>query len=508
MKVLLDTNIIIHREASTVVHSEIGVLFRWFDQLRYKKCVHPLTIEEISKHDDARIINTFQAKIGNYHTLKTIAPDTQAIAEIKANEDKDINDINDSSLLNELAAGRVDLLITEDRNIHKKAKRLGIAHSVFTIDGFLEKVNAENPELAEYKILSVKKEYFGHINLADAFFDSFREDYPGFDSWFNRKSDEITYFCTDENQNVVAFLYVKPEGPEENYSDISPLLAPKKRLKIGTFKVISNGFKIGERFIKIIFDNALLFNVDEIYVTAFNHGDNKLRLIKLLKDWGFQEHGTKISKEREELVLVRPCTPEYAGKAIDPMLTYPFAHNKYRKWVVPIYPEYHTELFPDSVLNTESPADFIEHAPNRNAISKVYISRSFNRNLTPGDIIVFYRTASGGAAWYTSVTTTIGVVQSVITNIQNQDHFVQLCRTRSVFSDSELADHWNYFPNNRPFVVNFLYLYSFPKRMNRKSLVENGILGHDPPRGFERITDEQFQKLLGGSSVDRRITVD
>lgn len=150
----------------------------------------------------------------------------------------------------------------------------------------------------------------------------------------------------------------------------------------------------------------------------------------------------------------------------------------------------------------------MEHAPNRNAISKVYISRSVNRSLNPGDIIVFYRTASGGSAWYTSVATTLGVVQNVVTNIRDRNHFIELCRKRSVFSDEELGKHWDYKPNNRPFVVNFLYLYSFPKRMNRKALVEAGIQSQMAPRGFEKLSEKQFEILLGGSCVDRRIIVD
>ena len=131
-----------------------------------------------------------------------------------------------------------------------------------------------------------------------------------------------------------------------------------------------------------------------------------------------------------------------------------------------------------------------------------------DRGLNPGDIIVFYRTASGGSAWYTSVATTLGVVQSVEINIRDQNHFIALCRKRSVFSDQELVKHWNYSPGNRPFVVNFLYLYSFPTRMNRQALVEGGIIGHEPPRGFEPMTDEQFRRLLEGSHVDRRIIID
>ena len=50
MRILLDTNIIIHREAATVVNEDIGVLFNWIDKLHYTKCVHSVTVEEIEKH--------------------------------------------------------------------------------------------------------------------------------------------------------------------------------------------------------------------------------------------------------------------------------------------------------------------------------------------------------------------------------------------------------------------------------------------------------------------------
>ena len=44
-----------------------------------------------------------------------------------------------------------------------------------------------------------------------------------------------------------------------------------------------------------------------------------------------------------------------------------------RKFIVPIYPTYHTELLPDSILNTETAEDFEDNKSNRNALSKVYI---------------------------------------------------------------------------------------------------------------------------------------
>lgn len=394
MRILLDTNILIHREARSVVRDDIGSLFRWLDDLKYNKCVHPGSRDEIKKHADPEVVRTLKIKLGSYSVLKTLASDTPEIAALRADDQTD-NDVLDTSLLAELTAGRVDALITEDRGVHRKARRLGLSAAVFTIDSFLEKVTAENPSLADYKVLAVKKAYFGDVNLRDPFFDSFRDEYPGFDSWFNRKADESAYVCTAEDGSIVAFLYVKREAKGEDYSDISPQFARASRLKIGTFKVVSNGFKLGERFLKIAFDNAHQCNVEEIYVTAFRRTPEQDRLIRLLEDWGFLHHGTKASQAGKEQVFVRDFRPYF--DVADPRRTYPYLSRTTAKFIVPIYPAYHTELLPDSISNTESPDDFVENKPNRNAISKVYVSRSYERGLRSGDVIVFYRTGSGTA---------------------------------------------------------------------------------------------------------------
>ena len=486
MRVLLDTNVLIHREGRTVVRDDIGLLFRWLDELHFAKCIHPESVEEIKKHADPAVVRTLKVKLGSYTVLKTLALDTPEVARLRVH-DKTENDTRDTSLLAELAAGRVDALITEDRGIHRKGAKVGVASSIFTIDSFLEKVTAENPALADYKVLAVKKAYFGDIRLRDSFFDSFRNEYPGFDGWFNRKADETAYVCTAENGNIVAFLYVKREREGEDYSDISPQFRRASRLKIGTFKVISNGFKLGERFLKIVFDNAHRYQVKEIYVTAFRKRPEQDRLIRLLEDWGFHHHGTKTSQAGREQVFVRDFHPVF--DATDPRRTYPYLSRKTGKFIVPIYPEYHTELLPDSILNTESPENFVENRPSRNAISKVYVSRSYERGLLPGDVIVFYRTGSGNApAHHTSVATTLGVVQNVIINIPNKATFINACRKRSVFSDEELAKHWEFNPNNRPFIVNFLYVHSFPRRPNLKELKASHVVT-DAPRGFEALMD-------------------
>ncbi|MGE8340409.1 MAG: PIN domain-containing protein [Flavobacterium sp.] len=492
MKVLLDTNIIIHREANKIYKPEIGQLFKWIDNLKYSKYIHPLTVEELKRYQDPNALDTMSIKIESYNLLKHQAPLGEEILKISKRVDNQENDINDTQILNEVYEGRVDILISEDKKIHTKANLLGISNRVFRIQTFLEKVISENPELIDYKVLAVKRVDFADVDIKDEFFDSFREDYAEFDNWFNKKSDDICYVCFSED-NLTAFLFIKTEGINENYAEINPVFEKKKRLKIGTFKVTANGYKIGERFLKIIFDNALQSRVDEIYVTIFDKREEQERLIELLKVWGFCYFGIKTTQNGDEQVYVRSFNKELINTD-NPKLTFPFFSREQNIFLVPIYPKYHTELFPDSILNNQSPKDFIENYPHRNALSKVYISRSYLKNLKSGDVIVFYMT--GGK--YKGVATTLGIVESSILEIENEKEFISLCRKRSVFTNQELSQHWNYNKADRPFVVNFLYTYSFRKRPNLEWLVNNRIISSydNVPRGFSKITVEQFDKLL------------
>ena len=500
MKALLDTNIIIHREASKIINQDVGILYRWLDRGGYTKCIHSLTIKEIETYQDKQIVDTFHIKLSSYERVDIPSPLQEAVVAVSTKFDVNQNDKNDTQLLNEVFVGRVDILITEDKKIRKKAIELGIDDKVFTIDSFLEKVIAEHPELVNYKVLNVQKMKFGQINLEDNFFASLKEDYNGFDKWFIRKYDEEAYVTINADKGLLlSFLYLKVEDEKENYKDITPLFPPKKRLKVGTFKVISNGFRIGERFMKIIFDNALVNKVNEIYVTIFDKRDEQRRLIDLLEQWGFTLWG----KKNEELVYVRDFS-----KGIDfgnLKYTYPYISKSRDCFIVPIHPEYHTELLPDSILNNESPEDFIEDFPHRNAISKVYVSGAMLPHPNKGDLLIFYRT--GGH--YISVVTTIGVVEEVKYNFLDEEDFVLYCRKSSIFPEEELRKRWRKF-YKKPFTVRFLYIYSFPHRINMSKLIELKILAgvNDPPRGFRKITQEQLNTILKETRSDESFIID
>src|SRR2546422_7249322 len=115
VRTLLDTNILIHREAPVIVRQDIGLLFNWLDRLGIEKWIHPASIEEISRHQDKRVRRSFAAKLASYRTIQAVAPLAPEVRALSLDLDTTDNDRQDSAILNELYAGHVHFLISEDR---------------------------------------------------------------------------------------------------------------------------------------------------------------------------------------------------------------------------------------------------------------------------------------------------------------------------------------------------------------------------------------------------------
>ncbi len=501
MRALLDTNIVIHRENTKPTNYAIGELFHWLDVLKYDKVIHPYTISELRKYMNDDMQRLYDAKLPAYIQMKTVGVQTEEFSKLLAGTAKTKNDLIDNQLLFELYCNKVDILITEDRGMNAKAKCLGLEDRVFTIDSFICKMTAENPELIEYKFLRVKKEYFGNIDVNNPFFDTFKKDYPGFNDWFQRKCDEEAYVCENDKGGILGFLYLKTEDEKENYNDICPLFKPAKRLKIGTFKVETSGFRLGERFIKIIFDNAIERNVSEIYVTLFKNRPELERLYRLLIKWGFFEYGIKKSGENEETVLVKKLGVYYKNKS--PKYNFPNLNYESNKFFLPIEAKYHTPLLPDSQLKTENEVDFLGDQPQKYALEKVYISFSYVRNMKPGDFVVIYRKGEKeGRKAYESVVSTIGVIDSYRDKFNNKEDFLKYCQNRTVFTKEELESFWNK-KKDQLLVIKFIYVKSLTKRLTLKCLWENNIVPEQKgPRPFDKISDNNFRLILNKSNTN------
>ena len=492
MRVLLDTNIIIYRENSKALNYSVWHLFRWLDKLKFEKFIHPLSKEEIMQYRNANPAESMMLRLDAYEELKTIAPLAPEIEQTFSSIDKDKNDCVDTALLNEVFSGRVDLLITEDKKLRKKARLINLQNKVWSINAFISYATNANPNLIEYKMLAVKKVIIGDIDINNKFFNSLRDAYLNFNEWFAKKCNEEAYICQDDKGDILGFLYMKTEDEYENYSDMEPSFSPKKRLKVGTFKVDATGFRLGERFVKIIFDNALERNVDEIYITLFENRSELQMLSELLNRWGFQKHGVK--RSTGETVMTKQM------KEYNPNLTvkgnFPNLQYGRQKFILPIYPKYHTALIPDSILKNENEDDFLEKTPYRYALQKVYISFSRERNIYPGDIIIFYRTGDRGRAGYTGVLSSIAIVDEVLSGFESKEEYLGHCQNRSIFTKEELESFWHKYGANQ-IILKFIFVKSFNKRPILKTLWDNQIISFpDGPRPFTKITDNEFNFIV------------
>lgn len=113
VKVLLDTNVIIYRETNRILNENTPDLFKWLDKLHYDKYIHPLSISEINKHQDADLRTVILSKLKSYQLVSPLATLHNKINEL-ISSDIDENSIIDSKILNELYCEHVDYLITQD----------------------------------------------------------------------------------------------------------------------------------------------------------------------------------------------------------------------------------------------------------------------------------------------------------------------------------------------------------------------------------------------------------
>lgn len=347
------------------------------------------------------------------------------------------------------------------------------------------------------EIISLR--HFYEIDLNDPFLDSLKSDYPGFEEWFIRKSqsDAQAYVQYNDGQ-LQAFLYLKDES-NIPLDDVVPVRPACRRLKVGTFKIDAHKTKLGERFIKKILDQGIVGNYDEIYVTIYPKHSS---LISLLMKYGFIES----SKKGDELVLVKDLK-HLSG---DMLRDYPLVdvrHN--RKFLLAIYPKYHTKLFPDSILRNENRYELIKDVNYTNSIHKIYLCfMPGTATLEKGDLLAIYRTNDYlGPARYRSVVTSICQVEEIRTkkDFANVSEFIKYTNKYSIFDNNELI---NWFSTKKDLVViKMTYNIALTKRVTRQYLLDEVGISPNIYWGFFQLTDAQFNSIISKGEIDENIII-
>ena len=347
---------------------------------------------------------------------------------------------------------------------------------------------------------------FSEIDLADKFFDSLKTSYPEFEQWFAKKAatGEKAYVFTNHTGAVKDFLYLKIET--EELADVEPAMPARRRLKVGTFKLLSRGTRRGERFMKKIMDRAMAEDTDEVYVTIFPT-EELMYLIRLFQRYGFRHTAEKPHDDGpSEWVLVK----DMRAVTGDIMKDYPRMQTAgQRKWMLAIMPQWHTQLFPDSILNNES-YDMVKDITPTNGIYKIYIS--WNQDcvqIKKGEHVVIYRTSDEpGRAWYRSVVTSVCTVTEVKrwSDFDGDENAFMEYTKYSVFPEASLRQ---WFKSRRDMVViKMLYNVAFTKRVIRKDLIERVGLDGQARWSLLSLTDAQFKNIIDMGQADERYFID
>ena len=342
---------------------------------------------------------------------------------------------------------------------------------------------------------------FSSLSLDDPFFDSLKAAYPNsFARWFNSKGDEEVYVVIDNSRRLSGMIYLKAESGA--ITDIDPPLPTGNWLKVGTLKIEGRGTKLGERVLKKVLDTAIAGAMTGVYVTVFElHAE----LITLFEKYGFLRYATKTTADGRELVLVRRLD-KHSGDIIS---DYPFLHTKGRRaWMLAVYPAYHSQLLPNSILNNE-PREILRDVSHTNTIHKAYIGRVPLNQMRPGDLIVVYRTSDGeGPAFYRSVATSVCVVEDVRSkqDFSSVEQFVSYAAPHSVFSRDQLRNQFE--TNHRLYITKMTYNVAFSKRVTRGRLLEEAHISEQPRWDLRELTIDQFRVVLQMGNVDARLVVD
>jgi hypothetical protein len=167
-----------------------------------------------------------------------------------------------------------------------------------------------------------------------------------------------------------------------------------------------------------------------------------------------------------------------------------------KKYLLSIFPEFHTRLFPDSILKNER-FDVIEDVSHTNSIHKTYISFANVSDIKRGDLIVIYRTSDNqGPAWYRSVATSICVVEEIKgkSEFKNGNELVDYCHKFSVFTEEELQGFYK--ERRKLYVIKMTYNIALRKKLTRERLVTEVGLNDKERWTFLEVSDTQFDSIL------------
>jgi ribosomal protein S18 acetylase RimI-like enzyme len=432
--------------------------------------------------------------LSKYERLDPAPPIAEQVRTELGEVDQRSHDHVDHLMLSAVVANAVKFLVTDDGDILRKASRLGLGDRVFSVEdalALLQSLQGTTPQPPP--AVQATKAYV--LDEQDPIFDTFREDYPGFNEWLVRcKLDQRpTWIIRDaDDQPLSGVCIVKTHDDELHLGGST--------LKVCSLKVSQErqGRRYGELLLKTLFQYLAENGYDFAFLTVF---DRHAGLISLLEDFGFDRHTP--DTPLGERVYVKALRP--SAQQRDQMTALEF-HIRFgppalklvaeQAFVVPIQPHFHALLFPDAQRDSAQQLELdlgissTSPRPFGNAIRKAYLSNSPSRQLRAGATILFYRSRAEQAV------TSIGVVEDTLVS-QDASYLLSFAGQRTVYSFQEIESLCSHGE-----VVAMLFRQDrlLPTPIPRDELVSQGVVRR-APQSIARVPPEVIPWLtarLGG----------
>ena len=492
MKVLFDTNIFIMLETPGVVLPEtFSDMVRITRELHYDICYHPAQIEDLMRDKNDIRRSAQLSRIRLYSALDN--PPIVMDEDLRALDWKQNNEHDrvDNLLLFSLKRGAVSFLVTEDRGIHKKAISAGLSDRVFFVEDFVAylrnaKGSVINSTLVTYD--QVKCKYLYEVDVENVFFDSLRQGYDGFNSWYRKCSEQGRQAWIIQSGDVISALCIFKEEYDERVTSSNEILRGKI-LKLCTFKVADLGKKYGERLLFVAFNQAMENSFDYVYMQVREEGQGYL--VSLLMDFGFK----KLGKYNNDFTYVKDM--RVGDRSVwdnrNDSVKYAIEHYPHvidegvKKYIVPIRPIYHDLLFPDKRIYRDLFQN--ELSSEANAIKKAYLCQSPMKNLLPGDLLFFYRTSDAKSVYC------VGVVEGV-RRFSDANELISFVSKRTVYTHEDMR---TFISKGEVLAILFRLIRYLKIPVRRKMLTEEGVGGQiQTIRAMpEHVYQQLFKKEVG-----------
>ncbi|MEO1151001.1 MAG: GNAT family N-acetyltransferase [Pseudomonadota bacterium] len=496
---LIDTNVFIGLEDDQEIHSDFSSLLNLTGKNGVKVFIHEAAKDDIERDKITKRKKISLSKLDKFQVIKKVKGLTP---EKLANQFGPLpkpNDVVDAQLLHALAINIADFLVTEDGGLHKRVAKYAPEISgrvLYVGDAVSLLTSTYEPTRVPFRAV---EEVDAHtIPKDDRIFESLRDDYDGFDSWWEEKCVKKFRKCWIVDDGGIAGILVRKD---ETKNDTDATIPANKILKICTFKVRpeNRGIKLGELLLKQALWYAQSNNYDLAYVTTYPKQE---ALIGLLEYYGFQK---TIEAKDGELTYERRFSRERIRPLSEECL-YDLARSNYPRFCtrnpveafgIPIRESYHDELFPE--LNQNTQQDFFEPKglsgnPRRpgNTIRKVYLCRAQANLVKPGSLLFFYKGKSHFPP--SQALTVVGIFEDMSLAKSTGD-LLTMTGGRSVYSQDQLSG-WNASAERPVKVINFLLAAYIAEAITLPTLKEKGVMGAHPQQSIFKIPRDNLDKLL------------